>query len=350
MKHERAILWDVARELAAGGAAGALATVARHRGSLPMARDAKMLVTADGRRWGTIGGGCMEADVTRQALQSAADGRPARVRHTLNTDVAGDLGLACGGTVELFLEPLIHTPEAVSLYGAVAQAVEQRESGTVMTALDWSAGAAKAAVFGNRSFHTVKSRTPLTAYRSPRTAPRAPRPAYIDDDIGALVEPVVRVPRVIIFGAGHVGAEIAKVAAGAGFYVVVSDDREEFAHRDRLSWADEVLAADFRAVLDGLTLDEDDYVVVSTRGHGFDANIVERVAGTAAGYVGMLGSRRKWAVIRRLLERQGVPAAALDRVRAPIGEDIGADTPAEIAVSVVAQLIRCRRENANPEV
>ena len=121
------------------------------------------------------------------------------------------------------------------------------------------------------------------------------------------------------------------------------DDRAEFADRDRLSGVDEVIADDFRAVLDRLVLDGDDFVLATTRGHSFDAYIVERTAASDARYVGMLGSRRKKEVIWRALREAGVSQEALARVRVPIGESIGADTPAEIAVSVVAELIRIRR-------
>jgi xanthine dehydrogenase accessory factor len=137
--------------------------------------------------------------------------------------------------------------------------------------------------------------------------------------------------------------EIARVASGVGFHVAVYDDREEFANPERLPWAHEVRVEDFRTMFDGLKFDEDDYLLATTRGHNFDAFVLEHIATTPARYVGMLGSRRKRAVIFRALEAAGVPEEALARVRTPIGIDIGADTPAEIAVSVVAELVRVRR-------
>jgi xanthine dehydrogenase accessory factor len=335
---ERASVWYAACELAQAGAAGALATVSRQRGSLPMARDAKLLVAQDGRSWGTVGGGCTEADVAEQALAVAQSGAPSFVRHTLNADLAGDVGLSCGGTVELFLEPVVATPEMAALYGALAEAAEHRVAGTVLTAVDWSGGPRKEARIGDE---LVRVGAPFDF--EPGTAAQSRAAAHVDERLGALVEPLERVPRVVIFGAGYVGRAIAKVAADAGFYVLITDDREEFADPDRMPWAHEVIAADFRAVLDRLSLDADDYVLAATRGHGYDAEVVERTATSPARYVGMLGSARKRAVIFEALQRAGVPREALQRVRVPIGEDIGADTPAEIAVSVVAELIRVRR-------
>ncbi len=334
---ERAAVWDAARALAEAGLAGAMATVSSQRGSLPMARDAKLVVAVDGRRWGTVGGGCTEADVAEQALTAAESGVPSFARHTLNADLAGDVGLSCGGTVELFLEPIVPTPEMAALYGALAVAADRRIAGTILTAVDWSAGPRKQARIGDEVIHVgvrFETEPPDIPYRAI---------ARVDEALGALVEPLERVPRVIVFGAGHVGREIARVAAGAGFHVLITDDREEFADRERVPWAHEVIADDFRSVLDRLTLDADDYVLATTRGHSYDAEIVERTAGSSARYVGMLGSMRKRAVIFEALQQAGVPREALERVRVPIGEAIGADTPAEIAVSVVAELIRVRR-------
>ena len=319
--NDRAALWYATAQAAEQGTVAALATVARKRGSLPLADDAKMLVTAGGERMGTVGGGCVEAEVTAQALATVVAGAPAIVRHTLNADLAGDVGLSCGGTVELFLEPVVAAPDMVVTYRRVGQGIEHRHDLTIHTTLDWSSGPGKTLQEG-----------------------AVQRPAYLDEASRVFIEPVVRVPRVVIFGAGHVGVEIARLAAGAGFHVVSIDDREEFANPRRIPWAGDVIAEDFTGVLERLTFERDDYVIAATRGHAFDATVVERAAASRAGYVGMLGSKRKLAVVRRALERSGAAPGDLDRVKCPIGEDIGADTPAEIAVSVVAELIRLRRK------
>jgi xanthine dehydrogenase accessory factor len=318
--NDRAALWHAAADAAERGTVAALATVARKRGSLPLADDAKMLVTAAGERMGTVGGGCVEAEVTSQALATVGSGRPTIVRHTLNADLAGDVGLSCGGTVELFLEPLVSEKPMARLYREVGDAIERRRQITILTSLDWSRGPHKTVTEG-----------------------AARRSAAVDESAGLFIEPIPRAPRVLVFGAGHVGAEIARIATGAGFHVVSIDDRDEFANPARVPWAAEVIAEDFGRVLDRLVLESDDYVIAATRGHASDATIIERVASSRAGYVGMLGSKRKLAVVRRALETAGVTPEQLDRVHCPIGEDIGADTPAEIAVSVVAELIKTRR-------
>ncbi len=334
----RSDVWFAAEAVARSAERGALATIARRRGSLPMATDAKMLVTAEGRRVGTVGGGCVEADVAQQALRAVTAGSPALVRHTLNADVAGDIGLSCGGTAEFFLEPVVNSSEMADLYATIGAAVDKRETATVLTALDWSRGPRKQAR-SNFQALSVGDFDGVTPPRPDRSKPNS----YVDEGSGLFVEWVERIPRVVIFGAGHVGREIARVASGAGFYVVVTDDRAEFANKDRMPDVHEVIVRDFRTLLDEMVFDEDDFVLATTRGHSFDAYIVERAAPSRARYVGMLGSQRKREVIWRALEAAGVAQDALRRVRVPIGEGIGAETPAEIAVSVVAELIRVRR-------
>lgn len=304
-----------------------------------MAQDAKMVVTEDGRRWGTVGGGCIEADVTEQALNAAKQGSPALVQHTLNADLAGDVGLSCGGTVELFLEPIVQTEEMAHLYGAVAEAIGNRTPVTISTAMDWAGAVAKSAAIGDEGIAVGQ----IPPFPVPHPAGLEQGTSHVDEDRGLFVESVPRIPRLIVIGAGHVGVEIAKVATGVGFHVVVMDDRAEYANAERIPFAHEIVVEDFHTFLDELRLDADDYVLATTRGHAFDAQVIERTAHSDARYVGMLGSRRKKEVIFKALEQAGVPRDALDRVKVPIGEPIGADTPTEIAVSVVAELIRVRR-------
>ncbi len=316
-------VWRAAAELARAGTPGAIATVARVRGSTPVPSGTKMLVGAAGRLIGSVGGGCVEADVIGAALEAQARRQPALVTHHLNADLAGDLGLSCGGTVDIFVEPLVGDDAYVRVLEAAAAA----ESGVVRTAVAWEAARGP-----------VKSFAPL--------APGAPRgePATLTRDGRFVVERFVAAPRVFVFGAGHVGAAIARATAAAGFRVVVIDDRAEYADPARFGEGIGVLAADAEAALARYPLNAADAVVIATRGHRNDALILERIATSPAGYVGLLGSRRKKAVVIRGLTTAGVPAKALKRVRVPVGLAIGAVTPEEIAVSVVAELIAWRRE------
>jgi xanthine dehydrogenase accessory factor len=264
-----------------------------------------------------VGGGCVEADVLEAALAAAGHGPVIRTHH-LNADIAGDLGLSCGGTVEIVVEPLVQQQAFVAALEAAAAA----EQGTLTTALDWSQGP-------NKQF-------------SPAADPNGPA-AALSADRNTMVEHLLLAPRVVVFGAGHVGSAIANAAAVAGFRVVVVDDRPEFANPERFANTMRVVAATVDAALTEVAIAPLDAVVIATRGHRHDAAILERVAASGAGYVGLLGSRRKQAVVTKALREAGVPAAALERVRVPVGLAIGAETPEEIAVSVTAELIAWRR-------
>jgi len=314
-------VWRAAAELIREGASGALATVARVRGSTPVPAGTKMLVGAEGRLIGSVGGGCVEAEVIGAALEAQRRRAPTLLTHHLNADLAGDLGLSCGGTVDIFVEPLVADDSYVRVLDSAAAAA----SGLVRTATDWDRG------------QPIKTFEPLTG------SARSGAVATLTRDGRFVEERLLPAPRVLIFGAGHVGAAIARAAATAGFRVVVIDDRAEYADRSRFGGEIDVLAADVADALVRYPLSAADAVVIATRGHRNDALILERVALSAAGYVGLLGSKRKKIVVTKGLSAAGVPASSLRRVRVPVGLAIGAVTPEEIAVSVVAELIAWRR-------
>jgi xanthine dehydrogenase accessory factor len=312
-------VWQAAADLIRQNRSGALATVARARGSTPVPAGTKMLVGSEGRLIGSVGGGCVEADVIGAALDAQARRRPALLTHHLNADLAGDLGLSCGGTVDIFVEPLL----ADDAYLRVLEAAAAAESGLVRTATEWTSGPLK-------TFESLR-----------RVGPGAA--ATLTRDGRFMEERLMPAPHVLVFGAGHVGAAIARAAAAAGFRVVVIDDRPEYADASRFDAGVTVLAADVETALTRYPVTAGDAVVIATRGHRNDAEILARVAASPAGYVGLLGSRRKKIVVTKGLTAAGVPAKGLRRVRVPIGLPIGAVTPEEIAVSVVAELIGWRR-------
>jgi xanthine dehydrogenase accessory factor len=317
-------VWQAAAHLVRRSGAGALATVARVRGSTPVPAGTKMLVGAEGRLIGSVGGGCVEAEVIGAALEAQAHRRPALLTHHLNADLAGDLGLSCGGTVDIFVEPLL----ADDTYVRVLDAAAGAEAGLVRTATEWGSGG------------------PLKTFEPLARAALTGAAATLTRDGRFMEERIVPAPRVFVFGAGHVGAAIARAAAAAGFRVVVIDDRSEYADASRFADDIAVLAADVETTLARYPVTVGDAVVIATRGHRNDALILERVATSPAGYVGLLGSRRKKAVVTKALKAAGVPAKSLQRVRVPVGLPIGAVTPEEIAVSVVAELIGWRRGEA----
>ena len=250
------------------GRRGAVATIVNVRGSIPSFKTAKMLVRDDGSIVGTIGGGCVEAEVWQAAREVMESEKPRTLTFNLNQDPKYDTGLVCGGTLDIFIEPVL--PPA-SLY---------------------------------------------------------------------------------IFGAGHVSVNLYKVARDAGFDVTVVDDREAYANRERFPEAKEVIAEDFEQAMARLIPSESSYIVITTRGHRDDMRVLRWAVQTQARYIGMIGSKRKTIAIFRELTKEGIPAHLFERVHAPVGLDIGAVTPEEIAVAITAELIAIRRhaERALPHM
>jgi len=336
-----ALLHECAR-LAAGGGVGALASVVRRRGSLPMSATAKLLVTAAGARHGTIGGGCLEAEVMERALDVCARRTPVCTQHSLNAELAGDYGLTCGGTADVFIEPVVPDAMLAALYAEAAAVVARGDRAVLATARRWPDGAPR------KLLATAQQRLGLDGDALLREALGDYDPARETPWFGeeVVVEALVGAPRLVVFGAGHVGARICEAASFAGWRVTIVDDRAEFADAQRLPWAEQVLVCDFGDVRAAAVIPAD-YVVICTRGHQHDALIAAQVAPVFPRFLGMLGSRRKGALTAQALRGWGVDESAIGRITCPVGMDVGADTPAEIAVSVVAQLVATRRQTAD---
>ena len=242
----------------------ALVTIVSANGSTPQRVGAKMLVYADGRVVGTIGGGCYENEALWKAREALKTRKACTVRYELADDFAEESGLICGGQMEVFIEP---------------------------------------------------------------------------------IEPS---PAVYVFGAGHVGQYVARVAHDAGFQVHVVDDRAKFANRERFPDAAEIVVDDIPAWLAKTKLPGSAYAVIVTRGHRHDLDAMRALAPRKLRYLGLIGSRAKVKrIYDALVEDGSVPVEHLETVHAPIGLDIGAVTPQEIAVAIVAELIAVRRGKAD---
>ncbi len=247
------------------GRKAALATIIQVQGSIPSYESSKILVRDDGSIVGTVGGGCVEAEVWAVAQDVMREEKPRRLHFNLNSDPEFDNGLICGGSLDIF------------------------------------------------------------------------------------VEPILAAPTVYLFGGGHVSLSISKVASLAGFDTVVIDDREAFASRERFPEARENYAGPWEEIFPKLNINEFSYLALVSRGHKGDLACLRWAVTTPARYIGMIGSRRKFIEICKVLENEGVPGEKLERVHSPIGLDIGALTPEEIGVAVVAEMIAVRR-NAVPSL
>lgn len=161
------------------------------------------------------------------------------------------------------------------------------------------------------------------------------------------IEPVIPDPHLVILGAGHVGKALSKIARFSGFKVTVVDDREEYANRDNIPDANETVVIDFENVLSKVSVDQNTYIVIATRGHNHDLDALKVALGTKARFIGLLGSKRKKALLFKTLKEEGFTQRDIDRVIIPVGLSIGSVTPEEIAISIMAQIIKYRRENAH---
>ena len=251
---------DIYQELArirAEGEEAALATVISAGGSTPREEGAKMLVRVDGSILGSIGGGNIEKQVIEEAVKVIKRGRPQRLDYHLKE--GEEVGMICGGDVEVFIEPILS------------------------------------------------------------------------------------IPTMYIFGGGHIALCLAEMAKLVGFKIAVIDDREEFASSQRFPDAELTMVGDFAEAFQKLEIDKSSYIVIVTHGHEGDEVVLEGALATRAKYIGMIGSKTKNRVILSHLLAKGIPQEQLDRVHAPIGLEIYSQTPEEIAVSILAEVIKVRR-------
>ncbi len=320
--------------------------VVETRGSTPQKPGAAMLVFPDGGQVGTLGGGCVEAEVKQRALQAlhAGDGR-AEVRTFHLDDIHGwDDGLICGGRMTILLHPLpAGTAVAVAdYYRRLRELAECGRGFTEAVVIGESAGD-RYLFDGNGALAAVLAERPAPDVVAALLTPLSERPRPATRQ-GVAYLPIL--PRVALFliGGGHVGQATARLAAEVGFEVWVLDDREQYVTPERFPSATRRMVGDIGPTLAelGPSLTPHVYGLILTRGHRHDEEALFRLASSACGYVGMIGSKRKIKLIFDDLISRGVPAEALAQVRAPLGLEIGSQTVPEIAVSIVAELIAHR--------
>ena len=335
-------------ELEREGRRFAVATVVRTRGSTPQVVGAKMLVDDLGRTYGTLGGGCVEGDAFAEA-KNVLDGAATSLReYELTEDLAWDTGLVCGGTMWIQIEPsatalrvgdrdLLGDVLAASATGRpVALATLLRTDGDALAPAGKLAIEHDGRVSGSLGDPALDARArTLTAEALRRgTAKTVP----LDESHELLVEPILARPRLVVVGGGHVGLALAKQAVLLDYAVTVIEDRPEFAQRDRFPGIDEVMNADMVQAILTMPIGWNSFIVVATRGHKLDAHCIRAAVRTDARYIGLLGSRRKTILIARMLRDEGLPEDRIRAVHAPVGLDLGGRTPAEIALSVLAEI------------
>ncbi|HEY7328345.1 MAG TPA: XdhC family protein [Gemmataceae bacterium] len=317
------------------------------RGSTPQKAGAAMLVFADGGQRGTLGGGCIEAEVRQRALRVLANGteRPEVLTFNLDDNYGWDDGLICGGRMSILADPL-SSSRAAEYYRCLRRRIEDGTGCTQAMALAPVFGLAAGDRFlfdanGQIAAQTTDAQLPPEISESLVPLTRRPAP-FTRHGIAYL--PVLPRITLLIVGAGHVGQAVARLAAEVDFEVWVLDDRASYASPERFPSAQRRLVGDIGSTLQelGPTLTLSTYCLIVTRGHNHDEEALYHLAATQAAYVGMIGSKRKIKLIFEDLLAKGLTRQTLGRVHAPLGLAIGSQTVPEIAVSIVAELIAFR--------
>jgi len=335
-----------------GGQPCVLATVVRTKGSTPQKAGAMLLVRQDGSGLGTLGGGCVEGDIWFAAKEILRqNGGPEFKDYYLNEDIAARDGLVCGGTMYFYLQPLREPEDFLSIGSEIVEAYDGGNPVSLATVVNTrDGGPALGSKLLLRSDGSVSGSLGDAALDA-QALEIAQKVAEVGsnesfsfaDGTEVFVEGFTTPPTLVMVGGGHVGKATADLAHSLGYRVYLVDDRPEFSNEERFPYAEQTVVATYDKWTDHLDLNVNTFVVVATRGHRYDDMALESALKTRARYIGLLGSRRKTIMIYRRLIEQGVPLERIKEVYAPVGLNIGALEPEELAVSIMSEIIMVRR-------
>jgi len=299
-------------------------------GSVPRGAGANMLVLSNGKTLGTVGGGAVEYRAALRARELLTSGQSETGSYRLAPNEISDIGMVCGGDVQLFFQffdPARREHRALVI--EAAEAADAPEDSMLVTRLGdpWQSG-----IWNSRGLHHLNAELP---------DPMPAAPCLLGD---LYLEPLGKAETLYLVGAGHVGLALAPVVSALGFRLVVMDSRTHVLTPEHLPTAQKLILGSYEEFSEKITVGEKDYVVVMTPGHDGDYAVLRQVLRTPAGYIGCIGSRRKVAATRERLLAEGFTDEDIARIHAPIGLPIGAETPEEIAVSIAAELIAHRRK------
>jgi len=323
-----------------------LATLVRSIGSTPQKTGAHAIFEPTGQVFGTLGGGCLEAEARKRALDALDDGE-ASLFHVKLDDISGwDDGLICGGQATILVQP--NPSNALPALQSLIKAADRGASGALQTIITRNQGIICETKWLPETFspdHESESSTEAIQGVMQKEASALLGDPANDCEELRFIEPYVPRPELVVAGAGHVGKAVAQLASMMGFSVTVIDDRSEFANRENIPWADEVICGDIPKSIANRPINHRTYVVIVTRGHQHDGASLAACIRQPAAFIGMIGSRRKSLLIRKSLAEKGLASQEeVDRVICPIGLDIGSVTVNEIALSIVSQLVTHRRK------
>ena len=326
-----------------------VATVVRTKGSTPQKPGAKLLVRNGGSGVGTLGGGCVEGDIWFAAKELMKRGGSAEHRdYQLNEDLAAQDGLVCGGTMYFLIDPIYRPDKYLSYADEINRAYEGESSVALATLLKPAAGSFDST--GAKLFIRDDGTTEGTLGSADLDAEALNKSSdlmihgnneYIVSLNGAeyFIEAYTTPPQLVLCGGGHVSNAIAPMAKKLGFHVFITDDRKEFANKERFPEADMIVDLKPEDAFPELPINRNNFIIIATRGHRYDNVALAAAVDTSAKYVGLLGSKRKTVLIYEDLIRSGVDIERIKQIRSPVGLDIHARTPDEIAVSIIAEIL-----------
>lgn len=329
-----------------------VATVIRTKGSTPQKPGAKLLVRQDGTGAGTLGGGCVEGDIWFAAKQLMQQGGEAEYReYELNEELAAEDGLVCGGTMYFLIDP-VYTPEDYLPYAREIDFAYKGEGAVALATVIKSGSDGKSRI-GDKLFIRENGKTEGTlgnletdkgAIEKAKILMIHGRNEYVMTASGAeyFIEAYTTPPQLVICGGGHVSRALASLAKPLEFRLFITDDREEFANEDRFPEADIIVSEKPEDALPNLPINPNTFIVVATRGHRYDNTALLAAAKTPARYVGLMGSKRKTILIYEDLMRSDLSLDRIREIRSPIGLDIKARTPEEIAISIMSEMLMFR--------
>ncbi len=333
-------LLETLEEWFAAGERVAVATVIRVEGSAPRPVGARMIVSSGGRMAGSVSGGCVETTVYEEMADLLGGGPPRSLHFGITEDMIWDVGLACGGTIDVFLQELDN-----QLVSALAKSVAGGEAVALVAFIEGEQMGSMALVtpggtmLGPEVGQAAAAASEMLAARSERGAVHELGPG-----VSAFIEPFLPPPVLLIAGGVHIAIPLARFAKELGFRVIVVDPRQKFANEERFPEADEVLVGWPDEALSQMVVDNNTYIVLLTHDPKIDEPTLAAALKTNAAYIGAIGSRKTRAARYARMERWGVSREQLDRVYAPIGLDLGGRSPEETALSIIAEVIAVKNE------
>lgn len=305
-----------------------------------------MLVFADGSQTGTLGGGCVEAEVKRRAIAVLRNGQRELVSFQLDNDYGWDDGLICGGRMSMLVDP-VRPGDDISYFQTFAACLANDQPCTEAIVIEEPRAGDRFLLDPTGKVFATRAATdpPESVTVNVRDVASRPRP-YVAEGVSYL--PHAERCRLVIVGAGHIGQKVAELATEVGFRVWVSDDRDDYCSADRFPDVEKLIVGPIETTTAELQIDAGTFCLIVTRGHNHDEAALMQMVRTQARYVGMIGSRRKIRLIFDDLRRDGISDETLRRVHAPVGFEIGSQTVPEIAISIVAELIAHRNLESAP--